>query len=500
MWRIHSLVSRVFSRCYGSAQLRLSQGHHVEDEVINSSILTAGRHASDSSSQRGEDENEKKKRTTKFSYTGLPRYTALDAVGWGAAVVLFMQVCRRIHSQFSTRADQNHGPAQIREAGPIHRCTYKVLIDILSRQDVLSKAVTVRCLREALQTPEQTDSSSSSDHSHSKHENSSDGHLIPDLQTAHTSRHQRVEAVSTLEETLFPEQPNQKETLSPEEAVQNLRQVADSSVPTILNIIGLESAKAGNYETAFSCFLASAQHNYSKAQFNVGVCFEKGRGVKRDHNKALQYYRRAAVAGHSQAQYRCAKLLLNSRGQQSSQTNTEEALSFLYAAADAGLTEAQVYLGVMLSEGSEVDERKCVHYFRKAAESGDSTALLFLAQCHERGFGVSQCIRTAVQLYHQAAERGNKHAKDILRERDRRDVLRSIQSSPCFSEIGQLNVNSMFPQVSGDVKPRPQQQSDWPTQMLPHSWSTGSLMTLPSITVQMLNVDTSHKVWTLGVR
>ncbi|XP_052005442.1 death ligand signal enhancer isoform X2 [Xyrauchen texanus] len=474
MWRIHSLVSRVFSRCHGSAQLRLSQGHHVEDEVINSSILTAGRHASDSSSQRGEDENEKKKRTTKFSYTGLPRYTALDAVGWGAAVVLFMQVCRRIHSQFSTRADQNHGPAQIREAGLIHRCTYKVLIDILSKQDVLSKAATVRCLQEALQTPEQTDSSSS----HSTHENSSDGHLTPDLQTAHPSRHQRVEPVSTSAETLFPEQPKQKE--APEDAAQNLRQLADSSVPTILNII--------------------AQHNYSKAQFNVGVCFEKGLGVKRDHNKALQYYRRAAVSGHRQAQYRCAKLLLNSRGQQSSQTNTEEALSFLYAAADAGLSEAQVYLGVVLSEGSEVDEIKCVHYFRKAAESGDSTALLFLAQCHERGFGVSQSIRTAVQLYHRAAERGNKHAKDILRERECRDVLRSIRSAPCFSEIGQLNVSSMFRHVSGDLKPRPQQQSDWPTQMLPHSWSTGSLKTLPSITVQMLNADTSRKVWTLGVR
>ncbi|MEQ2206594.1 hypothetical protein XENOCAPTIV_000454, partial [Xenoophorus captivus] len=48
---------------------------------------------------------------------------------------------------------------------------------------------------------------------------------------------------------------------------------------------GLESAKSENYEEAFCCFLASAQHGYNKAQFNTGVCFEKGRGVIKDKEK-----------------------------------------------------------------------------------------------------------------------------------------------------------------------------------------------------------------------
>lgn len=59
-------------------------------------------------------------------------------------------------------------------------------------------------------------------------------------------------------------------------------------------------------------------------------------------SQAVHYYRRAAVAGHHQAQYRCAKLLLSSRGQQSSETDAAAALNFLYAAADAGLTEVQL--------------------------------------------------------------------------------------------------------------------------------------------------------------
>lgn len=53
-----------------------------------------------------------------------------------------------------------------------------------------------------------------------------------------------------------------------------------------LMISGLESAKSENYDDAFSSFLAAAQQGYSKAQFNVAVCYEKGRGVRKDKDKA----------------------------------------------------------------------------------------------------------------------------------------------------------------------------------------------------------------------
>ncbi|XP_077087024.1 death ligand signal enhancer isoform X2 [Siphateles boraxobius] len=482
MWRIQGLVGRVLSRCHGNASLRLSQGHthtHVEDELINSSILTGGRHTSDSSSSQ-RDRDDQEKRRSEFCYSGLPRYSALDAVGWGAAAVLFMQLCRRIHSRFSSRADKS----RIRDVGLLQKCSYKTLIDILSRESVLSAGVTGKCLRGALQTPEPSDDSS---------DISSDGDLTSDLQTTHTA--ETASGPSHSEEPVYPEPAKPKEHLTPGEAAQNLRHVADSSVPIILNIIGLESAKAGDYETAFSCFLASAQHDYSKAQFNLGVCYERGRGVRRDHSKAVHYYRRAAVAGHRQAQYRCAKLLLNSRGQQSSETDSEAALNFLHAAADAGLTEAQVYLGVVLSEW---DEKQSVHYFRMAAERGDSGALVCLAQCYEKGFGVSPCVQTAVKLYQQAEARGNQQAKDVLRDRHSREVLRSIRSAPCFSVIGQLNLNAFVPPETSAEKPRPQPRSDCQSKSLSHSWSTGSLSSLSSITLQMLSADS--KVWTLGVR
>lgn len=51
----------------------------------------------------------------------------------------------------------------------------------------------------------------------------------------------------------------------------------------------------------------------------------------------------------------------------------------------------------------------------------DSGALVCLAQCYEKGFGVSPCVQTAVRLYQQAEARGNQQAKDVLRDRHSRE-------------------------------------------------------------------------------
>ncbi|KAB5554196.1 hypothetical protein PHYPO_G00047400 [Pangasianodon hypophthalmus] len=499
MWRIHSLVGRVLSRCHGNtSSLRLPNGHHVEDEVISSSSVL-----STSRSQRGDDrERKKNKRTAEFCSAGMQRYTALDAVGWGAAAVLFMQICRRIHSQFSSVGEQNPGTARLPEPGLIHKCTHKILLDMLSAHIVLPRGVCVMGVKGALTCPDQSSSSSGSSSSSSVYNYSAVDeplHPITDQQ-GETVNHDITEALSDINVTQTAvagsEVPQGRSSCSLDEAERNLRDVAGNSVPVILNIIGLESAKAGDHKAAFECFQASAQQNYSKAQFNVGVCYETGRGVEKDLRKALQYYRCAALAGHTQAQYRCAKLLLSSRRQQSvmaTHTATATAISLLQSAAAAGLTEAQLYLGVLFSQDPDSDGAKSVHYFRMAAESGDSTGLLFLGQCYERGFGVPMCYMTAVCYYEKAAAKGNQQAKNKL-DLHKREVLRSIRSAPCLSVLDRLTLSSMFPPA-----PNANPQTDSPTQPLPHSWSTGSLVASPPFTAHTLSADCRSGGWVIGV-
>uniref|UniRef100_A0A667WQF5 DAP3 binding cell death enhancer 1 n=1 Tax=Myripristis murdjan TaxID=586833 RepID=A0A667WQF5_9TELE len=488
MWRVQGFVGRVLNRCHGNAPLRLPQNHHVEDEVISSStVLSTSCHSSDSSSQKGEDgERRKKQKTSQFCYAELPRYTALDAVGWGAAALLFMQICRRIHSQFSSGSEPSPSPTPgaLAASSTLHKCGYRIVLETLSRRDVLPRGRSVLCLQGAperqsrVQSLAQDSSSSSSSSSGSEGSASSSteqGHLttgspFSDHQRADLSTfwHQSCSLIwCALSLCVSQDVPSDEEKLTG--AALNLRHVADSSVPVILNIIGLESAKTENYEAAFTCFLAAAEHGYNKAQFNTGVCYERGRGVRRDREKALHYYQQAAVQGHRQAQYRYAKLLLTSRGQKSMEA-LDTAIGLLEQAAADGLTEAQVCLASVFSQEPVRDGRKSVHYLKMAAERGDGTALLFLGQCYESGFGVQHNLMMAIDFYKRAARAGNSQAQSLLTppsgtEEDA--VLRSTRSAPCFFISDHLR-QQLLSSLTNPVCP-----SSLP--LLPHSWSTGSL-------------------------
>ncbi|XP_040904946.1 death ligand signal enhancer isoform X2 [Toxotes jaculatrix] len=530
MWRVQGFVGRVLHRCHGSTPLRLPQNHHVEDEVINSStVLSTSRHSSDNSSQKEKDgERRKKQKTFQFGYAELPHYTVLDAVGWGAAAVLFMQVCRRIHSQFSSGTEPSPTPGALRAPSSLHKCGYRILLEILSRRDVLPGGRRVLCLQEVPekqsqdQTAAQSSSSSDADDAglHSSNEHLTADSSISDHQRALLNQDSPVPEESLLsashplqndanQDNTDTKAANDKDMLSDEErlagATLNLRHAGESSVPVILNIIGLESAKNKNYDEAFTCFLAGAQQGYNKAQFNVGVCYEKGIGVRKDREKALHYYWQAAVGGHTQAQYRYAKLLLTSRRHQSlEELNT--AVDLLEQAAAAGHTKSQVCLASVYSQEPVRDWSKSVRYLKMAAESGDDTALLFLGQCYESGFGVRQNLRTAIEFYKRAAHAGNKQAKSLLtppNDTDRKEdtALRSIRSAPCFSVA-----NHQLQQPLSSVASRVPRSTSHPTAfpLLPHSWSTGTLCRPPLLSSMPLHLH-PHSTeggtcqWTVGI-
>ncbi|KAK1904049.1 DAP3-binding cell death enhancer 1 [Dissostichus eleginoides] len=462
MWRVHGFVGRVLHRCHGSPPLRLpqnqgqSQGLGEVEGIHSSAVISSSRHSSDISSQKEEDgERRKKQRTSQFGYTELPRYTALDAVGWGAAAVLFMQLCKRIHSQFSSNTEQSPIPGALTAPSTLHKCGYRILLEILSRGDVLPRGRSVLCLQgRALLSQDSP---------------------VPEESLLSAS------CPLQNDDNTETQDANDKDMLSDEErlagAALNLRHVGETSVPVILNIIGLENANSKNYEEAFTCFLAAAQQGYSKAQFNTGVCYEKGRGVEKDKQKALYYYWQAAAGGHRQAQYRYAKLLLTSRGQQSlEQLNT--AINLLEQAAAAGLTKEP-----------------------------DDTALLLLGQCFESGFGVQQDLRTAIKYYRRSAQAGNKQAKSLLTppndaSRKAEDaILRSIRSAPCFSEAER---HIQQPLLSLACRLLPSTSPPVTLPLLPHSWSTGSLCVPPALSCTPLHPHPSSTEggacqWTVGI-
>lgn len=513
MWRLHGFVGRVLHRYHGNNTLRLPQNHHVEDEVINSSaVLSTSRHPPDNRSQEEEDGERRKQRTFQSKYAEFPRYTALDAVGWGAAAVLFMQLCRRIHSQFSSSTEPSPSPGALAAPSTLHKCGYHILLEILSRHDVLPRGRNVLCLQGVLER--QTQDQSPTQSSDSDSSSSTQDHLtaISDHQTellihdALIPEDELLSASCPLQDDASQDKAEKPDTsdeemLSDEErlaaAALNLRRVEDVAVPVVLNIIGIENAKRENHQEAFTCFLAAAQQGYSKAQFNVAVCYEKGRGVSKNKEKALHYYRQAAVSGHRQAQYRCAKLLLTSRGHQSPE-ELSTAIDLLEQAAAAGLTKAQLCLASIYAQDTVKYGCKSIQNLEMAAESGDDTAQLFLGNCYESGFVVQQNLRTAIKFYKQAARAGNKQAERLLRPPNEtyteESVLRSIHSAPCFSKT--------YSPLPSCVPPSTSQPTTLPP--LPHSWSTGNLSGLPSLSSIPLHLHSPSTErrscqWTVGI-
>ncbi|KAM9741497.1 death ligand signal enhancer isoform 2-T2 [Menidia menidia] len=521
MLRVQGFVGRVLHRYLGNNTLRLSQNHHVEDEVITgSAALSSSRQSSDSSSHREEDgERRRKQRTFQFAYAEeLPRYSALDAVGWGAVAVLFMQICKRIHSRFSSSTEPSPSPGTLTAPSALQKCGYRSLLEILSRRDVLPRGRSVLCMQ---RVPDKQNGDQSSDQSSSSTNDLSSGneqhHLSSDCSISDHRGEPLIQDSLQREDSVDPFCPLQEATgqVNTEknqevknlpsnekrlaEAAINLRQVGDTSVSVILNIMGLENAKCGNYVEAFTCFRAAAQHGYSKAQFNTGVCYEKGRGVCKDEEKALYYYRQAAASGHRQAQYRYAKLLLTSRGHQSRQ-ELETIINLLEEASSAGLTKAQICLASVYCRDPARHGCRSVHCLKMAAELGDHTAMLLLGQCYESGFGVQQNLKIAVEFYKQAAQAGNKRAKSLLtptNEAYRKEdaVMRSIRSAPCFP------VTERGPQ-----QPQHTLACHRPATLplLPHSWSTGSLCSPPALSALPLHLHPTGSQagacqWTVGI-
>src|SRR5436190_21374692 len=61
--------------------------------------------------------------------------------------------------------------------------------------------------------------------------------------------------------------------------------------------------KRPNWKKAFANWMTAASRGHLRSQFYVGVCYDKGWGVKRDTKTAFAWYMTAAEQGHMESQY-----------------------------------------------------------------------------------------------------------------------------------------------------------------------------------------------------
>ena len=77
---------------------------------------------------------------------------------------------------------------------------------------------------------------------------------------------------------------------------------------------GLAAYDQGDYLNAARFYRVAAQQKDAGAQFNLGLMYDAGRGVPRDHAEAARWYRLAATQGVAGAQFHLGTLYLNGKG------------------------------------------------------------------------------------------------------------------------------------------------------------------------------------------
>ena len=130
--------------------------------------------------------------------------------------------------------------------------------------------------------------------------------------------------------------------------------------------LALEAELRSELDIAFYFLLRSAELGYTRAQYRVAQCYEKGVGVAKSPELTAKWYEKASREGH----------------------------------LDSILALAECY---RTGFGVEKSNEKCVEYYRVAAETGDAASMYLLADTLFSGKLCKKNIPEAVKLYQKSA-------------------------------------------------------------------------------------------------
>lgn len=203
--------------------------------------------------------------------------------------------------------------------------------------------------------------------------------------------------------------------------------------------LGMEYYLIGEYKDAVHWFAKAAEQNNTQAQYNLGICYEKGQGVDMDILEAFFLYKTAAEKGLPEAQYMLAGCYKDGIGVQKNpdlacrwykaaadqdyplgcyeyavnylDKNSNDYRILLKRAASNGKLEKAFYpYAVCLLERSEAEGDDGLLWLKKAVDGGDACAMFYMANLYRDGKFVAQSDTKAFDLYCKASDLGNVDA------------------------------------------------------------------------------------------
>lgn len=167
---------------------------------------------------------------------------------------------------------------------------------------------------------------------------------------------------------------------------------------------------------ALSFFLQGSKQCHPGCTFRAAECYEQGRGIKADFAKAMQFYRKAASFGHTEAMIQLGLILL--KGLLAQQPSPREGISWLKRALQQSCNVDPSILhelGLALeTPGVSLipDEEFAFQLFARAAELGYAPSQYKLGLAYEQGIlGCPVDPQSSIHWYKEAAEQGDPEAQ-----------------------------------------------------------------------------------------
>jgi TPR repeat protein len=175
-----------------------------------------------------------------------------------------------------------------------------------------------------------------------------------------------------------------------------------------------QSIKNKQYKKACELLCNMANHNCVYSQCLLGLMYQRGLGVEKDINKAIDWYAKAAGRGFADAEYRLGEIYyLGQEANHEIKRDPVRAYRLLNRAALQGVARAQYYVGRMYLEGDGVPRelRKARRWLHIAADNGIDDAKRLLSQSElaeesiynakKLGVKIQEHVQSSSRLYNQ---------------------------------------------------------------------------------------------------
>lgn len=172
-----------------------------------------------------------------------------------------------------------------------------------------------------------------------------------------------------------------------------------------------------NHQKAAQWYQKAAEQGHVKAQYNLGYLFQEGEGVQKDIHKAMYWFEKAAEQGFVDAYYNLGRFYYFD---EFGLSNKAQAYGLFEKAAKGGYVDANYMAGFMLVRGVGIEKNleEGLEKLKFAADHGSAASLYELAQFYENGDGVKRDYVRAGVLYRQAADKNIHQAEKYLYELD----------------------------------------------------------------------------------